>query len=82
MRQPPGFVDKTKPQHVCRLDKALYGLKQAPRGWYPRLNLKLQQLGFRPSKGDTSLFYFKKGKVIIFMLIYVDDIIVASSSQP
>ena len=81
MRQPPGFVDNTKPQHVCRLDKALYGLKQAPRAWYSRLNSKLQQLGFRPSKGDTSLFYFKRGKVIIFMLIYVDDIIVASSSE-
>ena len=81
MKQPPGFVNKTQPQHVCKLDKALYGLKQAPRAWYSRLSTKLQQLGFRPSKGDTSLFFFQKGKVIIYMLIYVDNIIVASSSQ-
>ena len=27
MKQPPGFVDETQPQHVCKLDKALYGLK-------------------------------------------------------
>jgi len=33
-----------------------------------------------PSKADTSLFYFHKGKHTMFMLIYVDDIIVASSS--
>ena len=81
MRQPLGFEDSSKPNYLCRLDKALYGLKHAPRAWYSRLSLKLQQLGFCPSKGDTSLFFFKKGKVTIYMLIYVDDIIVASSSQ-
>lgn len=31
MKQPPGFVTSTQPQHVCRLQKALYGLKQPPR---------------------------------------------------
>ena len=81
MRQPPGFENGSKPHHVCKLDKALYGLKQAPIAWYSRLSAQLQQLGFKPSRGDTSLFFFKKGKVMIFMLIYVDDIIVASSSQ-
>lgn len=29
--QPPGFIDRDRPHHVCRLRKALYGLKQAPR---------------------------------------------------
>jgi hypothetical protein len=38
-------------------------------------------LGFVPSKGDTFLFFFKKGKLTIFVLVYVDDIIIASSSQ-
>lgn len=37
-------------------------------------------MGFKPSKGDTSLFYFRKGDLMVFILIYVDDIIVASSS--
>lgn len=81
MRQPPGYEDKNSPFHVCILDKALYGLKQAPRAWYSRLNSKLQQLGFIPSKADTSLFLFNKSGVTIFVLIYVDDIIVTSSSQ-
>ncbi|KAK1683599.1 hypothetical protein QYE76_044447 [Lolium multiflorum] len=34
--QPTGFVDSTRPDHVCRLNRALYGLKQAPRAWYHR----------------------------------------------
>ncbi|XP_072149133.1 retrovirus-related Pol polyprotein from transposon RE2 isoform X2 [Setaria viridis] len=80
MRQPPGYQDKYHPQYICKLDKALYGLKQAPRAWYYRLNTKLQEMGFKPSKGDTSLFYFRKGALMVFILIYVDDIIVASSS--
>jgi hypothetical protein len=27
MEQPPGYVDQTRPNLVCRLKKALYGLK-------------------------------------------------------
>jgi hypothetical protein len=38
-------------------------------------------LGFTPSKGDTSLFFLSNQQVTIFLLVYVDDIIVASSSQ-
>ena len=78
MRQPPGFEQG----HglVCKLDKALYGLKQAPRAWYSRLSTKLQLLGFTPSKSDTSLFFIAKPEVTMFVLVYVDDIIVASST--
>jgi histone deacetylase 1/2 len=81
MRQPPGFEDVSVPNYVCRLDKAIYGLKQAPRAWYSRLSTKFLELGFRTSKSDTSLFIYSKKGITIFMLIYVDDIIVTGSSQ-
>jgi histone deacetylase 1/2 len=81
MKQPPGYEDKNKRGFVCKLDKALYGLKQAPRAWYARLSTKLLSLGFKASKADTSLFYFNKGNVCVYILIYVDDIIVASSTK-
>jgi histone deacetylase 1/2 len=81
MRQPPGYENKSSPHFLCKLDKALYELKQAPRAWYSRLSSKLLALGFFASKSDTSLFIYRKSNVTIFMLIYVDDIIVASSSQ-
>jgi histone deacetylase 1/2 len=38
-------------------------------------------LSFTSSKADTSLFYYNKGEVCVFVLVYVDNIIVASSSQ-
>jgi histone deacetylase 1/2 len=81
MRQPPGFEKTSVPNYVCRLDKAIYGLKQAPRAWYSRLSSKLLKLGFRMSRSDTSLFIYSKNGITIFMLIYVDDIIVTGSSQ-
>jgi hypothetical protein len=56
-------------------------LKQALRAWYSELSTKLIALGFKPSRSDMSLFIYNKGKVAIYMLIYVDDIIVTSSSS-
>jgi histone deacetylase 1/2 len=81
MYQPLGYKSPDHPTFVCKLDKALYGLKQAPRAWYARLCNKLKRLGFVSSKGDTSLFYYIKGSYTMYVLVYVDDIIVASSSQ-
>jgi histone deacetylase 1/2 len=81
MQQPPGYEDHRYPNYVCKLDKAIYGLKQAPRAWYARLCAKLLSLGFMPSKSNTSLCYFIQGNLSIFVLVYVDDIIVASSSS-
>ena len=66
---------------MCKLDKALYGLKQAPRAWYSRLSSQLRCLGFVASKADTSLFIYNKATTVIFVLIYVDDVIVSSSSS-
>jgi hypothetical protein len=81
MKQSPGFYDSSHPDYVCKLDKAIYGLKQDPRAWYSHLSTKLINLGFHASKANTSLFIYHRGKVQIFLLIYVDNIIIACSSD-
>jgi hypothetical protein len=81
MRQPPGFEHPHAPHYICKLDKAIYGLKQAPRAWYSRLSSKLCELGFIPSRADTSLFLYNRSGITVYVLIYVDDIIVTSSSD-
>lgn len=81
IRQPQGFVDPTKPDHVCRLHKALYGLKQAPRAWFHRLSTVLHQIGFIGSKTDPSLFILKHGATLLYVLVYVDDIIVTGNNS-
>lgn len=79
MEQPQGFVHPLHPDFVCKLNKALYGLKQAPRAWYTRLSQFLLDLGFTASLVDTSLFLHISGSTKIFLLIYVDDIIVTGT---
>ncbi|KAL9272916.1 Retrovirus-related Pol polyprotein from transposon RE1-like protein [Drosera capensis] len=76
MKQAPGFEDQRWPRFVCKLKKALYGLKQSPRAWYSCLNIKLQELGFTSSRADNSLFIYNHQGVFVFMLVFVDDIIV------
>lgn len=81
MRQPEGFVDATRPQHVCKLTKAIYGLKQAPRSWYDKLKNALLKWGFRNTKSDSSLFVLMNKDHVTFLLIYVDDIIITGSNS-
>ncbi|WVZ49109.1 hypothetical protein U9M48_000490 [Paspalum notatum var. saurae] len=82
MKQPPGYCDPDRPSdYICRLKKALYGLKQAPRAWHSRLTGKLHELGFRSSVADASLLVFKQAGITMYMLVYVDDIIIVSSSN-
>ncbi|KAK2354410.1 putative mitochondrial protein [Trifolium repens] len=80
MSQPPGF-DTTDSTLVCKLHKALYGLKQAPRQWFERLQGALLQLGFLSSKCDPSLFTYSSKGNTIYLLVYVDDIIITSNNS-
>ena len=80
MVQPPGFEVQDK-SLVCKLNKVLYGLKQAPRQWFDRLKITLIRFGFQASKCDPSLFIYKRQAHTIFLLVYVDDIILTSNSS-
>jgi len=80
-QQPPGFVDPAHPDHDCLLQKSLYGLKQAPRAWYQCFATYIRQLGFVPSVSDTSLFVYKDGSQMAYLLLYVDDIVLTASSD-
>jgi hypothetical protein len=79
MEQPQGFVSTQFPQHVCKLHKSLYGLKQAPRAWFHRLLQALINLGFIGSLVDYSLFTYHSTDVHIFILVYVDDLIITGT---
>nr|GFA16337.1 ribonuclease H-like domain-containing protein [Tanacetum cinerariifolium] len=80
MHQPPGFVDSCHPDYVCHLQRSLYGLKQAPRAWFQRFASFVTRIGFQHSITDTSLFVFHHGLDIAYLLLYVDGIILPTSS--
>lgn len=83
MTLPPGYSPKQgesfPPNAVCKLKKSLYGLKQASRQWFLKFSESLLQLGFTTSSGDHTLFTKHAGNVYMAVLVYVDDIIIASS---
>lgn len=80
MALPPGFTNKLSPQHVCKLQKALYGLQQAPQAWYERLSTLLISKNFYFSAVCTSLFIQKSKNGLLALLLYVDDMLITSSS--
>ena len=80
MKPPPSFSQKGD-SRVCRLQKSLYGLKQASRQWFSKLSTTLLTRGFLQSGLDHSLFTYNKGPVRLFVLVYVDDIIVTCNDN-
>jgi hypothetical protein len=78
--QSTGFVDPIQTGRVCRLNKSLYGLKQAPQTWYSRFIKYLLTLGFVEAKSETSLFVFRHGADMVYLLFYIDDIMLTASS--
>jgi hypothetical protein len=79
--QPTSFADPAHPDLVYHLKKSLYGLKQAPHAWYSRFASFLLSLGFAEAKFDTSLFIFHRGSDTVYLLLYVDDIILTAFSM-
>lgn len=80
MAQPSGFLDPTHPTHVYKLTKDIYDLKQASRASYDELKSYLLSTGFHPTISDPSLFKITIHSESIYVLIYVDDIIVTGSN--
>jgi hypothetical protein len=80
MIQPPGY-EQGGPDIACHLKKAIYGLRQAPRTWHTKLTKELTKLGFRTSIADAGLFIHEEGNKKTYLLIYVDNILVASKNM-
>ncbi|XP_020676504.1 uncharacterized protein LOC110095338 [Dendrobium catenatum] len=81
MSQPRGFKDSLHPNHVCLLKKAINGLKQAPRQWFNTFSAYLLSLGFNHSQSDHSLIILSTTHLQIYLVIYVDDILVSGTDD-
>lgn len=80
IQQPEGFEEGGK-SICCLLNKAIYGLKQAPRVWYDRLHKELINLNFQTSEADPGLYVYKGSDITLYLLVYVDDILLVSTDK-
>ena len=81
MQKPEGFVVPGKEHMVCKLTRSLYGLKQAPRQWYKKFDSFMIKSGFCKDEKDPCCYFKKYTDSYIFLLLYVDDMLIAGSSM-
>ncbi|RVW13644.1 Retrovirus-related Pol polyprotein from transposon TNT 1-94 [Vitis vinifera] len=79
MVQPENFESNDSKQLVCRLKRSIYGLKQASRQWYKKFDHVITSFGFKENTVDQCIYLKFSGSKFIILVLYVDDILLASS---
>lgn len=79
VKQPQGFDNNSN--KVCKLQKALYGLRESPRAWFECFDEFMKSLGFKNSKVDNCLYYMDSAKDKVYVILYVDDLLICCKSQ-
>ena len=75
MIQPEGFVNPTSTSKVCKLKRSIYGLRHASQSWNIHFDEVVTGLGFIKGDEDTCLHKQLSGSSIVFLILYVDDIL-------
>ena len=71
--------EETKRTKVCKLQKSLYGLKISPKRWNEKFTEVAKSMGLQNDENDPCLFTLISKTTEIILLLYVDDIILASN---
>ncbi|RVW54330.1 Retrovirus-related Pol polyprotein from transposon TNT 1-94 [Vitis vinifera] len=79
MVQPENFVSEDSKNMVCKLTKSIYGLKQASRQWYFKFHQIIVSYGFEANLMDECVYHKFSGSKYIFLVLYVDDILLATN---
>lgn len=60
---------------ICKLNKSIYGLKQSPKYWNQTFDKVMSSEGFKRSSKDSCLYIKCNDNIKVFLLLYVDDIL-------
>ena len=77
---PPDMVGENNERLYVKLKKALYGLRKAPLAWFRELKSTLIDLGLEETSEPT-MFRGRIQGSRVFLLIYVDDLIMVGSEK-
>ena len=79
MVQPENFVSGDAKKMVSKLKKSIYGLKQASRQWYYKFHQVVISFGFEMNLADDCIYHKFSGIKYIILVLYVDDILLATN---
>ena len=79
MDQPEGFSVEGKENMVCKLKKSIYELKQASQQWYLKFNDIITSFRFKENTVDQCIYLKVSESKFIFLILYVDDILLATN---
>ena len=75
MEQPLGFTSSDTDHKVCKLQRSIYGLKQASWSCNTRFNDVIKTFGFIKNEEEPCVFKKVSGSAVVFLVLYVDDIL-------
>jgi hypothetical protein len=79
MDQSVGFISHGEESKVCKLMKSIYGLKQASRSWNIRFDEVIKSFGFSQNIDEPCVYKKVSGRIITFLILYVDDILLVGN---
>ncbi|KAL6321467.1 hypothetical protein AAG906_018403 [Vitis piasezkii] len=65
--------------NLYAIKRSIYGLKQASRQWYRKFDQVITSFGFKENTVDQCIYLKFSGSKFIILVLYVDDILLASS---
>lgn len=74
MKQPSSF-SRNEQEKMCLLKRSIYGLKQSARLWNQTIHDTPISIRLNQSKNDHCLYTMADNNGVIYVLIYVDDVI-------
>ena len=67
---------------VCKLQKFIYGFKQASRSWNIHFDETIKEYDFIKNEDEPCVYKKVSGSAIIFIVLYVDDILLIGKDVP
>jgi len=80
MKQPERYIQEGKENKACLLNKSLYGLKQSLRQWYKRFDSFMIKARYNRCE-YYSFVYLKQSDDPKYLLLYVDDMMIAAKNK-
>ena len=71
--------EKFRRENVCKIKRSLYGLKISPKRWNELFTEVASKIGLVSHYDEPCLFTWREGEKFLILLLYVDDMLIASN---